>query len=129
MTARRLSLPLSYIYPAVSVCQQLLASSMLPTATGPSTAPIPGPDLTTAVPNPHSPPTGASADTAVTAVLVPCRDGVGARDAGPRTAGLNRSGASWAESIAPDLEISALGELADWIEQHVGTDGELSQRD
>lgn len=58
----------------------------------------------------------------------PLLDVVGAREAGLRTAWLNRSGTPWADSTAPDLEIRDLGELADWIEQHLGADGELSKR-
>ena len=42
-------------------------------------------------------------------------DVVGARDAGLRTAWLNRSGAAWSHGPAPDLTITSLDALADWI--------------
>ena len=51
----------------------------------------------------------------------PLLDVVGAREAGLRTAWLNRTGATWSEPAAPDLEIHDLGELAHWIEQHIAT--------
>ncbi|MEO5558830.1 MAG: HAD-IA family hydrolase [Dokdonella sp.] len=48
----------------------------------------------------------------------PLLDVVGARSAGLRTAWLNRSGATWTDSVVPDLHIRDLAELARWIEQH-----------
>ena len=52
----------------------------------------------------------------------PLLDVAGAREAGLRTAWLNRSGAAWAErapatAAAPDLEVRDLGELARWLER------------
>jgi putative hydrolase of the HAD superfamily len=45
----------------------------------------------------------------------PALDVVGARDAGLRAAWLNRSGATWSHGPAPDLTITSLDALADWI--------------
>ena len=42
-------------------------------------------------------------------------DVVGARNAGLRTAWLNRGGATWSHGPAPDLTIESLDALADWI--------------
>jgi putative hydrolase of the HAD superfamily len=53
----------------------------------------------------------------------PLLDVIGARTAGLRTAWLNRSGATWPDRVAPDLEIRDLGELARWIERHVAATG------
>ena len=39
----------------------------------------------------------------------------GAREAGPRTAWLNRGGAAWSHGPSPDLTIADLNELAAWI--------------
>jgi putative hydrolase of the HAD superfamily len=52
----------------------------------------------------------------------PLLDVIGARAAGLRTAWLNRAGATWPDSAAPDLEIRDLGELARWIERHTGVE-------
>lgn len=49
----------------------------------------------------------------------PLLDVVGAHAAGLRTAWLNRNGARWQDSVAPDLELRDLGELASWIERHL----------
>ena len=46
----------------------------------------------------------------------PLADVIGARDAGMRTVWLNRIGASWQHETPPDLEMSDLGALADWLE-------------
>jgi HAD superfamily hydrolase (TIGR01549 family) len=45
----------------------------------------------------------------------PVLDVAGARDAGLRTAWLNRGGAAWSHGTAPDLTIKDLNELAAWI--------------
>jgi putative hydrolase of the HAD superfamily len=45
----------------------------------------------------------------------PRLDVAGARDAGLRTAWLNRGGGAWSDGPAPDLEIRDLAELAAWI--------------
>jgi len=45
----------------------------------------------------------------------PLLDVAGAREAGLRTAWLNRSGAAWSHGPAPDLSIRDLNELAAWI--------------
>jgi FMN hydrolase / 5-amino-6-(5-phospho-D-ribitylamino)uracil phosphatase len=45
----------------------------------------------------------------------PALDIVGAREAGLRTAWLNRGGATWSHGPAPDLTIASLDALADWI--------------
>jgi putative hydrolase of the HAD superfamily len=46
-------------------------------------------------------------------------DVVGARDAGLRTAWINRTGATWAHGAKPDIVVHDLGELADRLEsQH-----------
>lgn len=48
----------------------------------------------------------------------PVLDVVGARDAGLRTAWINRSGAAWPEALgaAPDLDLADMAALADWLE-------------
>jgi HAD superfamily hydrolase (TIGR01549 family) len=45
-------------------------------------------------------------------------DVVGARDAGLRTAWINRAGHPWPRALgaAPDLDLRDMGELADWLE-------------
>jgi 2-haloalkanoic acid dehalogenase type II len=49
----------------------------------------------------------------------PQLDVVGARDAGLRTAWINRTGATWAHGTKPDVTVHDLGELADLLEsQH-----------
>jgi putative hydrolase of the HAD superfamily len=48
----------------------------------------------------------------------PLADVVGARDAGLRTAWLNRNGSAWIDAQAADLEIADLGALADWLAAH-----------
>jgi 2-haloalkanoic acid dehalogenase type II len=45
-------------------------------------------------------------------------DVLGARDAGLRTAWLNRGDTAWAHAVAPDLTLSDLGQLAHWLENH-----------
>jgi HAD superfamily hydrolase (TIGR01549 family) len=45
----------------------------------------------------------------------PLLDVAGARDAGLRTAWLNRGSAAWSHGAAPDLTITDLRELADWL--------------
>jgi putative hydrolase of the HAD superfamily len=48
----------------------------------------------------------------------PAMDMAGARDAGLRTAWINRTGARWPEALgqAPDLDLRDLGELAEWLD-------------
>lgn len=48
----------------------------------------------------------------------PLLDIVGARDAGLRTAWINRRGAAWPTALgpAPELELRDMGTLADWLE-------------
>jgi len=48
----------------------------------------------------------------------PHLDVIGARDAGLRTAWLNRTGATWSHSMTPDVEIHDLGELLRWLERN-----------
>jgi len=45
----------------------------------------------------------------------PLLDVAGARDAGLRSAWLNRSGATWSHGAAPDLSIRDLNELTAWV--------------
>jgi putative hydrolase of the HAD superfamily len=54
----------------------------------------------------------------------PVMDMTGARDAGLRTAWINRAGAAWPEALgqAPDLDLRDLGELAEWLDTQDGTD-------
>jgi putative hydrolase of the HAD superfamily len=54
----------------------------------------------------------------------PVMDMAGARDAGLRTAWINRAGAAWPEALgqAPDLDLRDLGELAEWLDTQDGTD-------
>ena len=49
----------------------------------------------------------------------PLLDMVGARDAGLRTAWINRAGESWPTALGPppELDLRDLGALADWLEQ------------
>ena len=49
----------------------------------------------------------------------PLADMVGARDAGLRTAWLNRSGAPWPAELGapPELDLRELGALADWLDR------------
>ena len=48
----------------------------------------------------------------------PVLDVVGARDAGLRTAWINRSRAPWPEALGtpPDLDLADMAALADWLE-------------
>lgn len=48
----------------------------------------------------------------------PLMDMVGARDAGLRTAWINRSGEAWPSDLGapPELDLRDMGELADWLE-------------
>lgn len=50
----------------------------------------------------------------------PLLDVCGARDAGLRTAWINREGKPWPATLgaAPDLDLPDLGALADWLERH-----------
>jgi putative hydrolase of the HAD superfamily len=50
----------------------------------------------------------------------PALDVAGARDAGLRTAWINRAGAPWPEALGqpPDLDLRDLGALADWLDAH-----------
>ncbi len=50
----------------------------------------------------------------------PLMDMVGARDAGLRTAWINRAGDAWPAALgaAPDLDLRDMGELVDWLESH-----------
>lgn len=50
----------------------------------------------------------------------PLMDMAGARDAGLRTAWINRAGEPWPAALgaAPDLDLRDMGELADWLENH-----------
>lgn len=50
----------------------------------------------------------------------PALDIAGARDAGLRTAWINRAGAPWPTALgpAPELDLRDLGELADWLDRH-----------
>ncbi|WP_158881421.1 HAD family hydrolase [Rhodanobacter sp. L36] len=50
----------------------------------------------------------------------PLMDVVGARDAGLRTAWMNRRGDAWPTDLGvpPDLDLRDMNELADWLERH-----------
>jgi len=52
----------------------------------------------------------------------PALDVAGARDAGLRTAWINRTGEPWPAHLgrAPDLDLRHLGELADWLDTQAG---------
>jgi HAD superfamily hydrolase (TIGR01549 family) len=52
----------------------------------------------------------------------PGLDVIGARDAGMRTAWLNREGAVWpfADELRADLEFAQMTPLADWLDDHLG---------
>lgn len=52
----------------------------------------------------------------------PLLDVVGAREAGLRTAWLNRAGERWSHGPAPDLEFADMTALAEWISTTVSTD-------
>jgi putative hydrolase of the HAD superfamily len=50
----------------------------------------------------------------------PAMDVAGARDAGLRTAWINRAGAAWPDALGapPELDLRELGALADWLDLH-----------
>jgi putative hydrolase of the HAD superfamily len=50
----------------------------------------------------------------------PLMDMVGARDAGLRTAWMNRNGEAWPAEFGtpPELDLRDMAELADWLERH-----------
>jgi FMN hydrolase / 5-amino-6-(5-phospho-D-ribitylamino)uracil phosphatase len=48
----------------------------------------------------------------------PHLDVIGAREAGLRTAWLNRNGATWTHSVTPDVEIHDLAELVRWLKRN-----------
>jgi putative hydrolase of the HAD superfamily len=52
----------------------------------------------------------------------PLMDMVGARDAGLRTAWINRDGAPWPTELGtpPELDLRHMGELADWLDAQAG---------
>ncbi|MET0255143.1 MAG: HAD family hydrolase [Luteibacter sp.] len=52
----------------------------------------------------------------------PLLDVVGAREAGLRTAWLNRNGETWSHGPAPDLEFPDMKALADWMEASAAAD-------
>lgn len=52
----------------------------------------------------------------------PLLDVVGARDAGLRTVWLNRTGETWSDGPAPDMEFPDMMSLADWIEASFSTE-------
>lgn len=51
----------------------------------------------------------------------PLADVIGARDAGLRTAWINRKGAAWSHDAAPDLVVNDLAALADWLAAHTAS--------
>ena len=51
----------------------------------------------------------------------PLADVIGARDAGLRTAWLNRHGVSWAQESPPDLVVNDLKALSDWLAAHTAS--------
>ncbi|MEZ5460870.1 HAD family hydrolase [Dokdonella sp.] len=51
----------------------------------------------------------------------PTADVAGARAAGMRTAWINRNAAAWTDTATPDLEVSDLDALANWLLQHKNT--------
>ena len=51
----------------------------------------------------------------------PLADVIGAREAGLRTAWLNRNGGTWSHEAAPDMVINDLTALADWLAAHTAT--------
>ncbi|WP_329741522.1 HAD family hydrolase [Dyella sp. A6] len=68
---------------------------------------------------------GVAPDTILHVGDDPALDIAGARDAGMRTAWINRAGEAWPDALGapPDLDLHDLTELADWLDRHGGSVG------